>query len=178
LAKHAFEPYDRLSLSWQYAGERLGASLVVDARGITVTYHGCDPVGRFAKALASERADFVSVALRFGARHFLLCPGCHRRCRILYFGNARMRCRVCLDLHYASQNMGEVDRIWKRIGKINRRVDPDARLLSLDEFPEKPKRMRWSTYQRFMERHAVQGDRLELHLMSRLMRVNRRSRIG
>jgi hypothetical protein len=47
LTKHALEPYDRLSVSWNVQGGRRGSFLVVDDRDITITYHVCDPVGRF-----------------------------------------------------------------------------------------------------------------------------------
>jgi hypothetical protein len=146
LSKHGLEPYDRLTIGWHRDGEYFGAAVVVDIRGNSITYHVCDAVGRFRTPQFSERADFVSVKLRFGSRRFLLCPGCNRPCRILYSGRERLLCRLCLDLSYASQNMGQVDRIWKQVNKLNRRVDPTARLVEDTEFSQKPPRMRWTNY--------------------------------
>jgi hypothetical protein len=95
---------------WRRNEEYVGASLALDARGVAIDYHECDPVGRFGKVVASERANFAPVVLRSGLRRFLLCPGCNRRCRILYSGRERLRGQLCHDLRYASQNMGELDR--------------------------------------------------------------------
>jgi hypothetical protein len=174
LSKHALEPYDRLTIGWKRDGKFFGAAVVVDIRGISITYHACDAVGRFRTPLFSERADFVSVKLRFGSRRFLLCPRCNRPCRILYSGRERLLCRLCFDLRYASQNMDQVDQIWKQVNKLNRRVDPAVGLLDLDEFPEKPPRMRWTTYLWLRERRAAQVDCLDALIMLKILRYSRR----
>jgi hypothetical protein len=167
LGKCNLEPYDRLSKTWRHRGEYRGASLGVDSAGVVIEYFCCDPVGRFGSAVAAERAPFHDVPLHFGgARRFLGCPGCGRRCRILYFGADRLRCRLCLDLRYASQNMQRGDRALAQAAKIARRVDPQT--ADIDELADKPSRMRWKTYCYFEERHADQMDRWAAELMARL----------
>jgi hypothetical protein len=69
-----------------------------------------------------------------------------------------------------SSHRAQIDRVWNRISKINRRVDPAGVLLDLDEFPEKPPPVRWTTYLRLQERHGALADRLALHSMIRLFR--------
>lgn len=164
------EPYDRFSRTWQHQGEYRGANLVVDRAGVTIEYCCCDPVGRFGKAVATERAPFHHVSQPFGgSRRLLGCPGCGRQCRILYFGSDRLRCRLCLDLRYASQNMRRGERALAQAAKIVRRIDPQT--TEIDELAPKPRRMRWVTYRRLGERHAEQIAKWEAEFASVLNRV-------
>jgi hypothetical protein len=45
--------------------------------------------------------------------------------------------------------------------------DPKARLLSIDEFPPKPPRMRWARYERLEKLHDRQADKLIAESMRR-----------
>jgi len=169
LAKCNLEPYDRLSKTWRHCGEYRGAALVVDGAGIEIEYHRCDPVGRFGAAVASERVPFHDFPLHLGgARRFLGCPGCQRRCRILYFGTDRLRCRLCLDLRYASQKMGRGDRALAQAAKIARRIEPGT--AEIDDLAPKPRRMRWATYQQLEKRHSDQMNRWTAEFVGRLAR--------
>lgn len=48
-----------------------------------------------------------------GQRWWFWCPGCGRRCRILYFapGSDYFACRICHNLSYQSQQEGK-SRVW------------------------------------------------------------------
>jgi hypothetical protein len=167
LANCKLEPRDRLSKSWRDRGEYRGLVLGVDGAGIVIEYFLCDPAGCFTTAIASELAPFHAVPQRFGGvRRLLRCPGCHRRCRILYFGTDQLRCRKCLDLRYASQNMQPRQRALAQAAKLVRRIDPDA--MAIDGLAPKPPRMRWRTYERLGERHARQMDRWAAELIAQL----------
>jgi hypothetical protein len=52
--------------------------------------------------------------------------------------------------------------------KICRRVDPTTGPLPIEEFPQKPPRMRWSTYWRLEERQGRQRDRWTMEFFKRL----------
>ena len=62
-----------------------------------------------------------------GERVWFLCPGCARRCRVLY-GGARFRCRRCHGLRYSSQAETRADRATRAMFKIVRRLDPTRRV--------------------------------------------------
>jgi hypothetical protein len=158
---------DSLTKSWRWRGERRAASLIVDRTGIAISYHRCDEVGRYGSVIATERAPFHELPARFGGtRRMLGCPGCGRRCRALYFGADRLRCRLCLGLKYRSQNSQPADRAMDQAAKIAKRLDPvEGHLLAIEDFPLKPPRMRWSTYWKLEQRHGRQRDRWTIEFM-------------
>jgi hypothetical protein len=70
-------------------------------------------------------ADLESTTPTYGGkRWWFRCPGCARRCRVLYIprGGARFGCRLCLQLAYATQHVNQFTRqIWK-IERIKQRT--------------------------------------------------------
>ena len=95
-------------------------------------------------------AAVVWVPYHFGLRPFFECPGCGRRCCVLYLGN-RGACRECLGLSYpvqfeTKQNQG-FRRAWKARKKL---VQPDGNSSCGDWIPDsrKPKGMHWTTFNR------------------------------
>jgi hypothetical protein len=156
---------DRISKSWRWQGEPRGANLIVTHAEISIDYYRCDDVGRFRSVIATESAPFHHLPARFGGTQRLIgCPGCRRRCRALFFGPDRLRCRLCLGLHYRSQNQQPPDRAMEQAEKLCQRLDP---VVSIDEFPLKPSRMRWKTYRRLEKRHGKQRHRLTMELRRR-----------
>jgi len=94
----------------------------------------------------SETIPVLQTPGRFGGhRHWFSCPGCDRRCRILY-GGAQFRCRTCQRLRYESQYEPALARAASKALKIRRRLGCSGGLA--DPFPEKPKGMHWRTYER------------------------------
>jgi hypothetical protein len=71
-----------------------------------------------------------------GERLWFACPGCGRRCQVLY-GGRRFRCRRCVGLPYASQHEARYDRLMSRAQDIRVRLGGSADLGAF--FPEKPK---------------------------------------
>jgi hypothetical protein len=76
-----------------------------------------------------------------GKRRWFLCPDCNRRCAILY----PVKCRICLNLHYASEHEGVTDRMYRAAFKARARLGQSTGGLG-PAFPPKPKLMRWHTY--------------------------------
>lgn len=106
----------------------------------------------------TEEVPLVWTRCHYGSRRpWFLCPGpeeqrCGRRAAIL-FGTPeepRLLCRTCCGLAYDSQRETPDCRALHRARKIRQRLGP---LLSnwQHPFPEKPKRMHWSTYERLAE---------------------------
>jgi hypothetical protein len=86
-----------------------------------------------------------------GLRWWFLCPHSNRRVRKLHLplGGRHFWSRRAYRLRYASQREPEYDRAIRRARKLRLRLggDPDG-----DQYPEKPKRMRWATYNGIMEK--------------------------
>jgi hypothetical protein len=87
-----------------------------------------------------------------GRRVWFQCPSirCGRRAAKLYLGNPYFACRRCYNLAYQSQSYSVYDRALTQAGKIRRSLGGDEGIAN--PFPEKPKGMRWRTYERLQAR--------------------------
>src|SRR5216684_3979686 len=75
---------------------------------------------------------------------------CGRAVAVLHLSGLRFLCRHCRSLAYASQREGRAERALRRGQKIRTRLGGSP--FVTDPFPEKPKRMRWATYGRLIEK--------------------------
>ncbi len=131
---------------WNDAGERVamvGCTVNSGADRLTVSYrwkHSYEtewqPVERHVW-LAATACNYG------GARWWFNCPCCNRRAAVLYIMGGALRCTKCGRLSYASQRGDAMDRAWIKQHKI------EAKLI--DSW-QKPKRMRWKTYERLQEK--------------------------
>ena len=97
------------------------------------------------------RGNLTTTETRFGGvRYWWECPGCWRRCRVLYAypvcGRERFACRRCQQLGYYSHNEGPADRLLRRARKCWRR----AGSTDGSEPWRKPRWMRWDTFSRLV----------------------------
>jgi hypothetical protein len=108
----------------------------------------------FSPERTQEFVSFVYTETQFGGRRrWLSCPRCRRRVRVLYRAQ-RFRCRKALGLVYESTRQPWHQRVLDQADKLAFRVaGANSALYDRDEFPEKPKRMRWTTYWRLEERY-------------------------
>ena len=100
-----------------------------------------------------------------GERPWFVCPGvvngkrCGRRVAILYGPGKYFLCRHCYDLRYGSQREDKGHRALRRAQKMRNRLGGSANMM--EPFPEKPKGMHWSTYDRlFWEHHEAEMEQL------------------
>jgi hypothetical protein len=82
-----------------------------------------------------------------GQRAWFACNGCGKRVAILYLSGPRVGCRRCLDLIYASQ----AERYWERAERMTKRLL--AKLEEDENTIYKPKRMRWTTFEKLLARY-------------------------
>ena len=87
-----------------------------------------------------------------GSRPWFICPavGCGRRVAIL-FGGGIFACRHCYQLAYASAREHESDRATRRADKLRARLGWEPGILNGNG--DKPKWMRWRTFQRLVAAH-------------------------
>ena len=84
-----------------------------------------------------------------GRRAWFLCPRCDRRCRLLYWRNETLACRICHGLAYTSQRERREYRLLSRAQAIRQRLGGSVNLFK--PFPERPAGMHRSTYARWRE---------------------------
>jgi hypothetical protein len=74
-----------------------------------------------------------------GVRWWFRCPCCNRRAALLYISGRALRCTTCGRYSYASQRGDTISRAWIKQAKL------EAKLI---DGWQKPKRMRWKTFER------------------------------
>jgi len=85
-----------------------------------------------------------------GRRWWFICPRSNRRVRMLHLplGGRHFWSRRSYRLAYASQRETVYDRALRRSRKLCRRLGGDP---ADEQYPDKPPRMRWATYNRIMD---------------------------
>src|SRR5262245_7710346 len=107
-----------------------------------------------------------------GLRWWFVCPRLNRRVRKLYLplGGRHFWSRGAYQLAYASQRETVSDRALRRARKLRLRLGGDP---ADADYPAKPKRMRWTTYDRLMDKLAAAdgvADEQLILLAARLLR--------
>ena len=108
-----------------------------------------DAITRVTRSFPRETIGYLTTATPFGRpRRWFQCPGCARRCRVLYSGK-RFRCRLCHRLRYECQYESTTQRANRRSRKIRKRLGGSNNLM--EEFPSRPSGMHRATYWRLEE---------------------------
>jgi hypothetical protein len=150
------EPNRRFSWRWQKGEGAAGFKVNVEVREdliLVLTYEIYRPERPRGQRRVpiQERVGLTFTPCHYGGgRPWFLCPmaECGRRVAILYLLDLYFLCRRCHSLVYASQRMDRPQRDSRRMHKIWAR-------LGQRPLPEKPRRMRWTTYERLIERARV-----------------------
>jgi len=95
-----------------------------------------------------------------GVRMYFRCPRCPRACELLYFGRAGLACQKCLRLAYCMEGLSKLNRATEQIFKLRRRLGQEP-ASTFDDPPEKPRWMRWATYDRKIERLEILDTRAD-----------------
>jgi len=134
-----------VDLNWKVRGEPSGMiTLTVAAKGVLLRYRTRTKGEEWRNIEEPIAFCWTGTAYK-GRRAWFQCPGCGRRCRILY-GGSLFRCRRCHGLKFESQYESAYSRGTSRACALRRRLGHTG---DLDEpFPAKPKGMHWKTYRR------------------------------
>jgi hypothetical protein len=154
------------SFYWSRAGRETGSirgAVIGEEKPerVTLLYrHRIGPGDEWEDVQESVSLD--RTACNFGGeRPWFVCPeaGCGRRVTILYGPGRYFLCRHCYDLVYESQRENQMHRALRRAQAIRERLGGSANMTK--PFPEKPKGMHSSTYDRlFWEHHEAEMKQL------------------
>jgi len=137
--------------SWKCRGEPLGEMIVLTNCDDVILIYKSLGLGATKVKPILQQVTITWTGLHFGGqRPWFICRGCGRRAAVLYTTGGLFECRNCHGLVYASQQESPRHRSLSQAQKVRLRLggDPDI----FDDFPEKPKRMHWSTYDRLRAR--------------------------
>ncbi|HSF95090.1 MAG TPA: hypothetical protein VLA52_08680, partial [Thermohalobaculum sp.] len=132
---------------WSLNGEEIG-SIVVESHGthLIFDYRARDYDGEW-EPIRDRIPLYFTTPNYGGERPWFYCPSCRGRKRVLY-GGRYFRCRSCYGATYESQYEPDYMRHLYRAQHIREKLG--GSMCTDDPFPEKPKRMRWKTYNRLM----------------------------
>lgn len=128
--------------SWHRGDEPTGS--------IGVWVHGADSLAlQYMVGSDDQRRDgsqtirLAHTPCNYGkSRPWFVCPVCQRRAGVLYMRAGRFACRHCQRVSYSSQSGDVMDRMWRKQGKIERRLDAHW---------QRPKGMRLKTFDRLVQ---------------------------
>ena len=148
---------------WTRNGEKTGSIGVwVHEHRIELQYRKDEEPYRYSVRLESTPCHFG------GRRLWFECPSvpCGRRAAILYLGDPYFACRRCYRLAYQSQSETPWNRAERAANKIAARLIEDRH-----GYLQKPKRMRWKTYNRLIARFRAYDDRSLCGILARIERL-------
>src|SRR3954447_23709331 len=149
LRRHGMlEPGRGGTLRWSRAGRETGSiGLRCSGNAAFLNYRVTSWRGTEAEDV-EKRVPLVRTAQPFGGeRLWFACPGCGRRCAVLY-GGRRFCCRCCVGAPYGSQREAPHERLLRRVQAIRARLGGNEYASLALPFPPRPKRMRQATYRR------------------------------
>lgn len=85
-----------------------------------------------------------------GWRRWFSCPGCLKRCAVLYWCRGRFKCATCHALTHASTRETAAQRATRRAAKLQARLGPGRDVLDLFDPGTRPRGMHRSTYRRLV----------------------------
>jgi hypothetical protein len=145
------EALPSIDLAWLRRNGWIEPGAATSGPGVRI---GATPDGLHLTTVKRQGSDvfipYVWTSAGFGSRRkWLCCPGCQSPRRVLYL-TSQVRCRVCLNLIYASQCEPAWAMRLARARQIRRRLGGPA---SIGEpMPFKPPTMHWKTYRRLVAR--------------------------
>ena len=126
----------------------LGVAVRVEKQQVVLAYRHARSDGSLTQVEYPITLDWTPCP--FGSqRPWFRCPAedCGKRVAILHLDcNAQFTCRHCQGLAYSSQRENAIDRNLRRTRKIKRKLGGLEG--PINSSPDKPKRMRWRTYER------------------------------
>ncbi|WP_421855809.1 hypothetical protein [Marinomonas sp.] len=116
--------------------------------------------------LAKSKTNFGSDRL------WWKCPKCSRKCGALFDYGGVWWCRVCGNLKYQTESSNKNERVWPKVDRLLDKCQYREYLTRIDTLEDcnKPKWMRWKTWEPLKKRHnQLIGDAFD-----RIMKITKR----
>lgn len=161
------------SFGWTWRnnyGEVLGAIRVTvpDVCGVALSYRWT-PYGGESRSVLCH-VPLCRTPCNYGAsRVWFRCPGCDRRCALIYLGAPRGQygCRRCARVAYTVQSEDRLGRLHRKHGKLERTLAAGG-----DEWGwQRPKGMHRTTFERLTDRLFEIEEARELEITNRVRRM-------
>lgn len=101
-----------------------------------------------------------------GKRTWFLCPECNMRVATLFSGNQGFACRKCYDLQYECQSESDLDRQYRKIRKLRKKLGGSDNLIK--RLWLKPKGMHRETFERLRDVEKGMKQRLQVQMLALL----------
>lgn len=151
----------RFPLRWSRGDEPAGSVSVESTRdGLRLLYQWTpwdgDPVSMDYHVWIERTECYFG-----GHRSWFRCPRCSLRCAVLYgvASDGKFGCRSCMRLGYSSEAESVVDRINRKSHKLEAKLGEDG---------EKPKWMRWRTFDRICQQLEAADQAWGAQVLTRL----------
>lgn len=164
-----------ISATWSDHGEPFPVSIAIDTIGTTYCYlelahasrNRWNSTQRYQVRLETSPQPFG------GVRWWFVCPQSERRCTKLFLprGGHRFWSRKAYDLGYACQREDRQYQAQRQAIKTYKALGGDAEGNWRGGAPEKPKWMRWHTYDRLAARLDHYNDAFDGHWMTSIARL-------
>jgi hypothetical protein len=145
---------------WMRDGETVASiQMRAEQERVILIYRHCSGGGEWKDEQYPVRIVHTQCNLG-GERPWFICPaiGCGRRVAVLY-GGGIFACRHCYQLVYASAREDVCDRTARRADRLRARLGWEPGILNGNG--DKPKWMRWRTFERLVAAHdAFVGESL------------------
>lgn len=163
----------KATVTWAAGDNSIGLEKV--AGGVELFYSLTKPDG--TKETVRQLTVFQFSPCYLGKpRPWFSCPECGGRVGFLYMHKQRFKCRKCTGLNYRSQGETVEMRMQRNHDKYRAKLDPQATNWCMGEIPDKPKRMRWTTYEKIASKaEAYEQARLailDVHIAKYLGKTN------
>jgi hypothetical protein len=140
----ALQPWVRATVTWHRGEHETGAVRVAMVNGYLVVEYryrgrGHEDWEDVRQVIALDWTPCHSG----GQRPWFLCPGCQRRVAVLCGYDRLFLCRHCYRLPYTSQHETRLDRLYRKLRKLQERLD--------GQYARKPKGMHWRTWERLRD---------------------------
>lgn len=160
-----------LSFNWKWSrgGEAVGnINICTGVDRVTLDYRVRDHGGEWEAMNYPVRLTWTPCTYG-GRRAWWLCPavGCGKRVAILYGGKV-FACRHCYRLAYRSQREQANDRETSAADKLRAKLQWEPGILNGNG--DKPKGMRWKTFERLQAKHDTLVNRSIAGLMAKFGR--------